>query len=922
MNFQRLINKQALASGITKNMSKKALIISGLLEEIFVENNNLPYKKIFNILEKYINQQSKDLNIEVGSSLFSDWDIRDLEYLIKFLGTFFHLLNEAELLEITSINRQRANLSTIDKPRSDSIFEAIKLYKDTGVTLDRAKSLIKEIDITPTFTAHPTESKRKSSIIKQKEIAEKIRLYLNDGMGIKDKTNLYQEIKRLTILLLNTEDLKSKRMTVYEEIKKTIHLSIQSLWDSVPSLFHDINSAFNIYYNSKIDNLDFIKFNTWIGGDRDGNPYVNSKVTKYALDLQKESIINRYIESMESLYDEYSITITNKNKIQALQESINKDLKNISIRPNIIDRHEKELFRLKILCIIQKLINYQNSITNRKAPSTYNKNEFHHDLKTLTKSLDDLYPAKIIKKGPLEDLIIKTKVFGFKLMGIDIRQHSESHEQAITEISKHFSNQLNYSELSEFEKISYLKENIISNFKIKESDFEKLSDETIEVIETFLLINNELSNDIESISSYIVSMTHEKSDIIEVLFLSSITGNVRYKNKTIICNLNIVPLYETIDDLKDSPTLVSELLEDDLYSSHISNNNNFMEIMLGYSDSNKDGGMGMATWALYDCQDKIALIMKKFKIKYRLFHGRGGSISRGGGKANKAILGLPPSSHNGKIRMTEQGEVITYRYGSERIAKRHLEQVTNSIMVSLLNLNKSETDSNKILLTDIAEISLKKYEKDIFSKECWDFFINCSPIEYISKIPIASRPSSRKKINKTKVGFEDLRAIPWVFSWIQIRYNLTGWYGLGTALNDILSNESSKSTLKSLYKNSKYFQQLLNNMSFEMARARLSISKFYIPNNKNLLFHKKVEEEFLLCQKAFIVISESSSLLERNSVINNSIKFRNPITDILNLVQSELLNRIRVKGNNKNEELQHCIFSSINAIAAAMQTTG
>ena len=379
-------------------------------------------------------------------------------------------------------------------------------------------------------------------------------------------------------------------------------------------------------------------------------------------------------------------------------------------------------------------------------------------------------------------------------------------------------------------------------------------------------------------------------------------------------------MYETIEDLSGAAHLISNLLDDPDYSHYVKSRGTFQEIMLGYSDSNKDGGMGMATFALNNSQESLAEVLSERNISFRLFHGRGGSVSRGGGRTNAAILSLPPMCQNGRIRMTEQGEVISYRYGSVPTAKRHLEQIISAVVKGTIKQYGYQSPKEKDLLLTIAKNSQKAYKEFILSDQCWKFFINCSPIQHISRLPIASRPASRKSLDTGTVDFDGLRAIPWVFSWVQTRYNIPGWFGLGTALEEIVHKNNCITDLQKLYMHSPIFNHLLNNMSFEMARGRLEISRLYSDLNSSSDFHQIIVHEYKRCLEMFKLITGNQTLLERNAVIEKSIKFRNPIADIINLIQLELLGRWRE--GEKSDRLQKSIFASINGVAASMQTTG
>ncbi len=855
-------------------------------------------------------------------SKLETWSNGDLYQVLKFIGTYFHLLNQAELNEITSINRNRSNTATFNIPKADSIFSGIKNLKQKNIDFDTAKSILNGIRIHPTFTAHPTESRRQSSMGKQKNIIKKIDQILFDKIGEKEKENLMNESKRLCALLMMTDDIRSHRISIKDEINNTINNTLDALWDAVPRLSYDMKSAFEIYYNEKIIISNFIRFHNWVGGDRDGNPAVTHRISEYGLQTQKIRITGKYIDALEILYDDLSITVKDQTKIIALQNSIKADVKNLGIDEKIQEQLQFEPFRLKILCIKQKLECHKEKLIIPSKKMDYTSEEFISELKIIQSSLQLLSTETSIVRGPISDLIIQAEIFGFNMMSLDIREHSDVHEAVIHEILKKLNCQSNYKALDESNKNEILIESIKFQQKLEQSFINTLSTQSQETLLTFLVIKNELLIDPNSISSYIVSMTHTKSDILEVLFLARLTGILHYHDGKMDCGLHIVPLYETIADLQSAPVQFAELLDDDIYKKYLKSQGVFQEIMLGYSDSNKDGGMGMAQYSLYKCQENLAKICNEKHIDFRLFHGRGGSISRGGGKSNKAIISLPSVCHNGKIRMTEQGEVISYRYGSSRIAKRHLEQLIHAQMIGLAGIIDDKKEFESPLNLDISMRAFDTYQKNIINQQCWKYFINATPINHISSLPIASRPAARAKLADESVGFYDLRAIPWVFSWTQLRYNLTGWFGLGTALFHSIDKSSKLNEVKMLYKKSKFFIQLMDNMSFEMARSRLHISELYAKTKNEKAFHTILMKEYQLCLNAYKSISGYENLLDRNPVISSSIAFRNPFTDLLNIIQVLLLRRQRKNIDRVNQDLDRSIYMSINAIAAAMQTTG
>ncbi len=908
--------------GLSDRMQLRSVLIYELLESVFPDIKENKQRDFKNILKSVLPANGEKQNNQSVAKSVAGWSNVDSFKIMKFIGTYFHLLNQAEQSEIISINSNRSNLATYSTPKADSIFAGINYLKQKKINFEKAKSIMNKISIHPTFTAHPTESRRPSSISKQKKIIKKIDQILFSKIGEKEKGILKNEAMRLCSLLVLTDDIRSHKISIKDEINNNINNTLDTLWDAVPRLAHDISSAFEIYYNKEVNSSNFIKFHNWVGGDRDGNPSVNHTITRLAITTQKLRIVEKFILALEVLYDELSISIDDNDKVLKLKNSISNDRRALPLKSKFNKKLKYEPFRLKIYCIILKLRLCKEDIKKNAKVLSYSSAQFISDLKLIKFSLKLVSSDKNIDKGPINDLVIRAEIFGFIMMSIDIRQHSGIHGMVVNEILMKKEINSNYSGMSEAEKNQSLVEGIKSYSKVDQAFIKSLSPMCRETLLTFEVIKEEIRKDNDAISSYIISMTHSKSDLLEVLFLAKLSGILKYQSGEITCGLHVVPLYETIEDLNSAPAKLIELLQDETYRAYLKSQGDFQEIMLGYSDSNKDGGMGMAQFSLNECQGHLATICKENQIDLRLFHGRGGSISRGGGKSNKAIISLPPICHNGKIRMTEQGEVISYRYGSSKIAKRHLEQLINAQIITLAGVSKNALDNGHELNKKIASKSYLEYQKNILNQKCWNFFSRATPINHISSIPIGSRPASRKNISSGEVGFDDLRAIPWVFSWTQLRYNLTGWYGLGTALSDLVYKSSTLNDLKDLYKNSKFFKQLLDNMSFEMARSRLQISKLYSKTKNEFEFHNILRQEYNRCFESYKLITGYKNLLDRNTVISNSISFRNPFTDLLNIIQICLLRQVRSNKGPISKDLERSIFMSINAIAAAMQTTG
>jgi len=913
-----------LASSAEKYLSPalkdRIIQITLLLDEIYSEVQSSPYELLSSsILSKVSNDENVEDYLTAIHSIVIEWDSDKIDFCLKFFTTLFHLLNQAELEEIHSINQRRKNLGTINDPMSDSIYEAVKYLKDQGIKLNEALDIVAQLDIIPTLTAHPTEARRKSLLDKQKSIVADLEEYLFGHLGKLENRALREEIKRSLTMLMLTDDLRTVTLTIQDEIKNTIYHCIESLWFAVPELYKDLKGAFLLYYQHDLDIKPFLRFRSWVGGDRDGNPSVTASTTEHAIKSQRMVILSKYRDSLDELYKDLSLMIPKTLADDRLMQSIGKDLDNIVLSQFILNRLQNEPLRLKVVCMQTKLDTVLGSVHLDKLSDAYSPDEFIEDLETLIGALKNLGYPIFFKMGPLNDLLIRAKTFRFILMSLDLRQHSDIHCDVLDELFNYRKN-LVYSSFSEADKQVFLARAIMEEGIVTAEEIKKLSHEARQTLDTFLMLRDQCHNDSDSICSYIVSMTHKKSDLLEVLLLLKITGAVRYDGKKFTSLLDIIPLYETIEDIGGASALIADLLEDSCYRCYIQSRGNFQEIMLGYSDSNKDGGMGMATYALNNSQVKLATVLAEKSVSYRIFHGRGGSVSRGGGRTNAAILALPSICQNGRIRMTEQGEVISYRYGSILTAKRHLEQIVSAVLKGMVKQPAPHSDTDQQILFAIAEQSEKTYKEFILSDKFWEFFISSSPIEHISRLPIASRPASRNSLEKGTVDFDNLRAIPWVFSWVQTRYNIPGWFGLGTALKEIARERDAIAILQKLYSRSSMFNHLLNNMSFEMARSRMEISKLYSELSLNPHFHEIILEEYNRCLEMFKLITRNDTLLERIPVIEKSIEFRNPLADVINLIQVELLRRWGA--GNRSERMQKSILASINGVAASMQTTG
>ncbi len=914
---------EAEGCGISKPLSYQVNLLGTLLGHVIREQAG---ETIFSLVEelrllcKNANQPGNEHLYRRIQEKIKSLSRNEIFWLIRSYTNFFHLVNQAERQEIIRINRERERSANIENPRNESILEAVHHLKHEGFSLDQIMDLLEQVDIQPTLTAHPTEARRRTILYKQKRISQLLsQLDGHKEFTSKEKDQIFTQIYNQITLLMTTDDVRSERLTVQDEIRNGIYFYTTSIWETVPRIYHDLQDAIEVYYGKRPEIPVFFCYRSWIGGDRDGNPFVTPEVTRSALLNYRTAVLQLYRQELLDLREELSISSKQLQIPDELNNSLHQEAKTISLDSDIYRYYQFEPYRLKISYVLEKI----NQLLSSPQINFdfYSSDEFLTDLNLIKHGLEINGLQDIASHGRLSDLIVRAKVFGFHLISLDIRQHSNVHQQAVEELLRLAGVVENYGDLSESEKIKLLDRELLNRRPLLPR-FSAVSDLTTNVLKTFEVIKDAIKNDRGAIGSYIISMTHEISDMLEVFLLAKEVGLWQIGAGNVECSLDIVPLFETVEDLAKAEPLMEMLFRNQVYKLHLGGKGNFQEIMLGYSDSNKDGGYWMANWSLHKAQEALARVCKKHSIKFRLFHGRGGTVGRGGGRANQAIFAMPKLSQNGKIRFTEQGEVITYRYANSAIAHRHLEQIINAVLqTSPREIRELHyTSQMRDVMEQIAKRSMQTYRKLIENPDFWQWYMEITPIKYISLLPIASRPVSRRPTDK--LSFADLRAIPWVFSWTQTRYNLPGWYGIGEALNSIINEkEDNLKFVQKMYKDWIFFRTVLDNAQLEMARAKLDIAKNYTDLSEKC-FHDQILSDFNKAFDAILKITNQEKLLDNQPAIQKSITLRNPYTDVLNLLQIELSHRCRNSSGNQYEENVNTLFLSINGIAAAMHSTG
>ncbi len=851
-----------------------------------------------------------------AASIISKLDVFEIRDLLKTLTLRFHLANKAEQVEIIRVNRQRERDASAEKPRAESIADAIAQLKRRGWSLDRVLKVLGRLDIQPTLTAHPTEARRRSVLRNQKRVADALLRRHDQNLAAADAKQNDEQIVRDVFLMFATDEVRSERPHVITEVRNGLYFLNGAIWDAVPQLYRDLGGALETYYDATPPMSSFVRYRTWIGGDRDGNPLVTNEVTRGTLRELRQAVIDQFIAQLTELRHELSISTKCVDVCPALLEAIDVDEKRCPLKESDQRDLQFEPYRTRILQMIAKLR------AAREDAGAYLSAQFNADISLMQTCLDECGLA-IISQGRLRDLRVRAEAFGLHFASLDIRQHSDVHTAAVAELVRLARIHEDYVSLDEDDRCQLLSDQLEDPRPLLPRDAE-VSDATRDLLELYETLRETSRTTPAAIGSYIISMTHDVSDLLTVLVLMKEAGLWRMRGNRVEAMLDVVPLFETIDDLERAPELMTKLVTHPLYARHLEARRRQQEIMLGYSDSNKDGGYWMSNWALQVAQRRLAAVMHEHKIDFRFFHGRGGTVGRGGGRANRAILASPPESRNGRIRFTEQGEVITFRYALPAIARRHVEQIVHAMIigtetdVSESSLQKDSDEDSATIMSAIARHSMEKYRKLVDHPDFWEFYTGCSPIEHISRLPIASRPVSR---SGKSVGLENLRAIPWVFAWTQTRYTVPGWYGIGSAIEKVTADDGEAlSTMQRWYREWDFFRTVIDNAQQEMARARLVIASRYAAFADKSL-HETIVSEFTLTKKAILAITGQDKLLDNNPVIQRAIYARNPYTDVLNLLQIELMTRFKA-GSDEEDAIRAALFLSINGIAAAMQSTG
>jgi phosphoenolpyruvate carboxylase len=815
-------------------------------------------------------------------------DDKEIVPVARAFNQFLNLSNIAEQYHRVHRRRTNESLGVYHNPIGDLLTRLSKQKFTSEQMIESLKSQSIEL----VLTAHPTEVVRRSLIRKYDNISSELEALDKDNILPLEETKHIRRLKEIITQAWHTDEIREDRPTPVDEAKWGFAVIEQSLWQAVPRFFRQLDEQFTQF--SKEDRLPLdlapIRFATWMGGDRDGNPNVTHKVTKEVTLLARWMAADLYIKDLNVLRSEFSMTQCNA----ALRKRVGD-----SSQPyrEVLRHLENKMLATK---------NWAKACLDDKPTSD---EAIFLDIQELTDDLILCYQSlldcgmKVIANGSLLDLIRCAATFGSTLVRLDVRQDASRHIDALSAITR-FYGLGDYAEWDEASRQAFLLTELNSKRPLLPMEWTP-TEEVKEVLDTFTMISNGQQN---SFGSYVISMASSPSDVLAVALMLKESG--------VSFPMRIVPLFETLADLDNAEPIIEQLFSLPWYKAYI---NGRQEVMIGYSDSAKDAGQIAATWGQYRAQEALTRLCKKHGIHLTLFHGRGGTVGRGGGPAHVAILSQPPGSVNGSIRVTEQGEMIRFKFGIPDIAVRSLELYCSAVMEASLIPAEPPKEEWRAIMDEMAEVGMNQYRSIIRGHEDFvPYFRATTPEQELAKLPLGSRPARRRSDG----GVESLRAIPWIFAWMQIRLMLPAWLGAESALQQAIESGNLEK-LREMHKKWPFFGSYLDMLDMVLAKAEPEIAEYYEKRlvSENLqglgrLLRSKLKQVSELVR----TLKKQERLIEDNKTIRQSIDVRNPYIDPLHYLQAELLYRSRK--DEENAEVNKALMITMAGIASGMQNTG
>ncbi|SFJ07404.1 phosphoenolpyruvate carboxylase [Planctomicrobium piriforme] len=849
---------------------------------------------------------------ELGKMSFAD-----LRLIVRWLSMYFDLANLAEddhRVHVLNHRAAQARKQKVDPP--ESIGSAIQTLRKMDISADSLQGWLDQLAIIPVFTAHPSEAKRKTT----RELLRRIRTQLTNLNEDPYGEPAEQMVCDLT-LLWQTDSLRPARPDVISEVKRGVYFA-ESLWDVVPAIYREMRTALSrCYPDHCFDVKPFVQFGSWIGGDRDGHPFVTSSVTSQTLGIMRLAALQRHQQYCHSLL---SVITISEHQAHAA-ESLVKGLEDACTASPTFEKRISRVSPLEIHRRWLRLIEYRLEASIRpdhpeaKSIGYASSAGFLKDVTLLRDSLQAAQGERIAERY-LQPWIDQIETFGFHFASLDIRQDSRTHQQCAREIL--FPDGPKDQDVTYDELVDMLAR---SSFPTT-LDESRLSDTAKENIATFQVIAEAFAQgNPNAFAGYIISMTQAASDVLALLCLWKFAWS-RVGGGQPLPHLPIIPLFETITDLENAPGILTQLLQTKVYRDYLTEIGNSNQIvMVGYSDSTKDGGYLTAAWGLHEALEAMTQVAKKEKVHLTFFHGRGGSLGRGGGPAARAIHSLPPESVGGRLRITEQGEILAERYDNPVIAQRHLEQLTQATLLVSAGKRAAIDPAWEAALRGMSAGSFKTYRQLVEHPGFLEYFDSATPITEIESLNIGSRPARRG----ARRSLKDLRAIPWIFAWTQSRHLMPAWFGLGTSLRKFGDeNETGWATLQTMYRDWMFFRAVIDNAELALAKSDMQIAASYaaMAGDAAREVFTIIDREFRITRGSICLIKGQNELLEDTKWLAESIRNRNPYVDALNLIQIHLRRVLRAGSESLSDEQQETIKDlsrlTIQGIAAGLRTTG
>jgi phosphoenolpyruvate carboxylase len=817
----------------------------------------------------------------------------------KAFAIYFELSNLAETNH-RKRRRRAGSLYTGQTPLPGSYRGTLRRLRDRGLAGAEVLELLRNIRVVPVFTAHPTEVARRTVLLKRRRISQQLERLDLLPLASSEAKECERSMTAEITALWQTDEIRLTKPGVTDEIRMGLDYFLISLFDTVPRLYAEMLDGFHQVYGIKLDWNDLpkvISFGSWIGGDRDGNPFVTHDCTAEALHIARNLVLDHYISAVELIADRLSSSERQAGVTESLRAHLAEYQSSITdVQFRWGEDRAPEIYRRFLVYVLRKLRYCRGEVAH---PSGYRgASDFERDLLIIHESLSANCGPRIAEVliGPL---LSKVRTFGFHLVSLDVRQHARVHAQALEKLAT------------------------ASAGRDPVRLPEEMSGEEQELLETFREVAR-LKKVLppQSVRRYIISGVESEQDIFVMVRLAAICG-VRIARSEDDPGLMPVPLFESVQSLRAAANIMRSVWTAEEYQRTLDSWDRWQEVMLGYSDSNKDGGMFTSTWEIYKAHGELHRVARECRIKLRLFHGRGGTVGRGGGPTHAAILAQPAGAFSGRIRITEQGEVLNWKYSDPVLAEWNLELMLAASLEALTRTPGPEGNEHwHSAMEQMSQAAFQVYRSNIAENpRLLEYFTRATPVNELEHVRIGSRPARRSQSQR----LEDLRAIPWVFGWMQSRHAVPGWFGVGHALEGFIGEDASHEGLaKEMAIGFPLFADLVRNVELSMSKADFSIARLYAELVEDTAIRDEVfnmlAEEFRRTRRMVLLVTGQQELLERNPVLSRSIRLRNPYVDPMSLVQVELLRRKR-SGSNA-DEIDYALAATINGIASGLHNTG